>query len=278
MDDDVIDLFEESDFPAEEIEDTDDNESDGEDTEENEQDGEEEESETDTDDSTEEEDEKEEETKPQTYRLKTKENHQIVEAEYSEEDLVSLVQKGKDYDRVKGQVNDYKNDPRIAFIGRLANEHNMTPEQYMKSYDEQQYKNQLDELIESGVSEEIAKEVVDTRRKKNTPVPEQSQEEKDLQDFLSYYTKVNGRDFGESDSLPDAVVKSVQGGTPLKVAYMEYLIEQKEQAKTEQKKQEKKQEHKEEVKKKAPVKGVGKAGNGKSPKKEKIFDGLFEDY
>ncbi|RCW44224.1 hypothetical protein [Paenibacillus prosopidis] len=283
MDEDVINIFEENDFPNEEIEDTNDNESEGEEEEDEteETDGEEDAKENDTDDDDEEESEEEEDTTPKTYRLKTKENHQEVEAEYSEEELVSLVQKGKDYERVKQQVNDYKNDPRLTFIGRLANEQNMTVEQYIRWHDDQQYKNQLEELLDAGVPEDVAKEVVETRRNKNTPEPEQTQDEKDLQEFLTYYTKVNGREFGESDTLPADVVKAVQSGTPLKIAYMEHLIEQKEQAKTEQKKQaekqEKKQEHKEKVKQKAPVKGVGKNGNGKSPKKDALFDGLFDE-
>lgn len=280
MDENELNIFEDSDFPNEEIEDTNDNESEGEEEEEEQEETDSAE-EAEEDDSEEEQGEEEEDTTPKTYRLKTKENHQEVESEYAEDELVSLVQKGKDYDRVKQQVSEYKNDPRLAFIGRLANEHNMTPEQYMKAYDDQQYKTQLDELIESGVSEEIAKEVVETRRKKNTPEPEQTQDEKDLQDFLVYYAKVNGRDFAENDTLPTEVVKAVQSGTPLKTAYMEYLIDNQKQTQSEQKKQAEKQvqkqEHKEKVKQKAPVKGVGKMGNGASPKKDKLFDGLFED-
>lgn len=280
MDEEVINIFEENDFLEEEIEDTNDNESESEEEEEEKEETDSAED-TEEDDSEEEQDEEKEDTIPKTYRLKTKENHQEVEAEYSEEELVSLVQKGKDYDRVKQQANDYKSDPRLTFIGRLANENNMTVEQYMKWHDDQQYKSQLEELLDNGVPEDVAKEVVETRRKKNTPEPEQTQDEKDLQDFLVYYAKVNGRDFAENDTLPNEVVKAVQGGTPLKTAYMEYLIENQKQTQSEQKKQaekqEKKQEHKDKVKQKAPVKGVGKMGNGNSPKKDKLFDGLFED-
>lgn len=278
-----MDVFEDSDFPNEEIEATNDDAS-----EEIEDESEADEADADPDDvdldddlvdddATKDDDITNTPT-PKTFKVMI--NHQEREVSEDDPDFINYLQKGMDYDRVKDQVNTYKNDPRLSFVENLAKQHNMTPEQYIQAVEDQQYQDEIDDLVESGVSKDVAKEVVDTRRQKQqgSQVQSQSQEEKELVDFVEYYAKVNGKQFDpDSDTLPDEVWKSNASGTPLKVAYMEHLVTLKQDEQKAAQKQAEQKRQNEEAKKKAPVKGVSKSGPGKSQKKDPQLDGLFEE-
>lgn len=302
MEEEEMEVFEDADFLDDEIEDTNDNESEEkeEESEKNDdsKDDSNDEDDANLDDSNNDEDSKDEEatkedaTKeddksnpntptPKTYKVMV--NHKEVEVSEEDANFINYLQKGMDYDRVKDQVNTYKNDPRLSFVENLAKQANMTPEQFIQAVQDEQYQDEIDELVKSGVKEDIAKEVVDTRRQKRQEsqpqvTDQQKQEEKELVDFVEYYAKINGKTFDpDTDNLPDEVWKSSANGTPLKVAYMEYLLEQKQEQQKEAQKQEQQKKQNEEAKKKAPVKGVSKGGPTKSPKKDPLFDGLFED-
>lgn len=235
------------------------------------------------DESTEEEDDKQDDSKQSTPKtLKVRVNHQDLEV--AEEEAIKWIQKGMDYDRVKDQVNTYKNDPRLTFVESLAKQHNMTVDQYIDAVSNKQYQDMLDELLEQGVTEALAKEIVGIRREKDQESKAKSQqqkqtdEERDLIDFVDYYQKLNGKPFDpDSENLPESVWQANAAGTPLKQAYMEFLVEQKQEVKKQEDKKQKQEEKKKEVKAKAPVKGVTNNGSGKSPKKDPVFDGLFED-
>lgn len=224
------------------------------------------------DDDDENEDEEKEDTKPKSYRLKTKENHQEVEQEYTEEELISLVQRGKDYDRVKSQAQQYRDDPRLTFVESQAKQSNMTVEQYIDAVNNEQYQDMYDELLEQGVTEALAKEIVDIRRDKNREVQTKTQtvQDRDVYEFVDYYNKVNSKQFDpETDILPDSVWQANAAGTPLRIAYMEYLVEQKQEDKKQDAKKQKQEEKKQEVKTKAPIKGV--KNNGAGQKSQKSF-------
>lgn len=286
-DEEVMELFEDADFPDEEIEDTNDDASKekGDDSEEANDD------ETDTDDvdpdDTDEEDLEDDTTKkddepnldtptPKTFKVMV--NHEEKEVSETDENFISYLQKGLDYDRVKDQVNTYKNDPRLSFVENQAKKYNMTPEQFISAVQDQEYQSEIDDLVKSGVTEEVAKEVVDTRRQKQPEPQSQKQEDKELVDFVEYYAKTNGKTFNpDTDTLPDEVWVANANGTPLKVAYMEHLLSLKQAEQKLSQKQEEQKKQNEEAKKKAPVKGVSNSGPGKSLKKDPLFDGLFED-
>lgn len=274
----VMDVFDDSDFPNEEIEDTNDDDSGENEEESDENETNEDDADQDDEDSEDEDTAKDDDIAnaptPKTFKVMI--NHEEREVSEEDPDFINYLQKGMDYDRVKDQVNTYKNDPRLSFVENLAKQNNMTPEQYIQAVNDQQYQAEIDELIESGVTEAVAKEVVDTRRQKEPQ--SQSQEQKELVDFVDYYAKINGKPFDpDTDTLPEEVWKSNADGTPLKVAYMEHLVQQKQADQKLLQKQEEQKKQNEEAKKKAPVKGVSMNGTGKSPKKDPMLDGLFED-
>jgi hypothetical protein len=278
----VMEVFDDSDFLTEEIEDTNDDTS-KEDEEESDEieatDEDKEDADLDvTDDEDIIKDEEEKDTTPKPFKFKGKLNHQDIEEDIPYDEAVALIQMGKDYNRVKDQVNTYKNDPRLSFVENLAKQVNMTPEQYINFVNDQQYQSEIDDLVDTGMRADDAKELVDSRRQKQQGPQTQTQEQKELIDFVDYYAKINGKQFNpDTDTLPDEVWKANAGGTPLKVAYMEHLVQQKQEQQKQLQKQDEQKKQNEEAKKKAPVKGVSNSGPGKSPKKDPLLDGLFED-
>lgn len=214
--------------------------------------------------------------------FKVRVNRQDVEI--PEHEAPAYIQKGMDYDRVKGQVESLRNDPRLAFVDNLAKQHGMSAEEYLTAYEKHQYKSELDNLLDQGIPENVAQEILATRKEKIAKAEAeraQKQQEKDkagLMEFVEYFSKAHGRQFDvEADEIPATVWEAVAEGTPLKVAYMEYLVDCKEQEKAELAKKISAEESKKASRAKAPVKGTGHYGTGASPKKNPVFDGLFED-
>ncbi len=87
------------------------------------------------------------------------------------DDLVKNYQKGLNYERLEEKVKGLENSPELNYIRTKAKELGMTPEKYIEevqNYEKQQaeavYKQQYDELVESGVSETLAKEIVENNK------------------------------------------------------------------------------------------------------------------
>jgi hypothetical protein len=87
------------------------------------------------------------------------------------EDLVKNYQKGLDYDRKTEKLQEIENSEELTYIKSKAKENGMTPTEYIKAikeYEIQQAKQQeeaeLNEMVESGVAEHIAKKVIETNR------------------------------------------------------------------------------------------------------------------
>jgi hypothetical protein len=201
-----------------------------------------------------------------------------------EHEAPAYIQKGLDYDRVKGQIESLRNDPRIAFVDNLAKQHGMSADEYLTAYEKHQYQSELDDLLSQGIPQNVAQEVLATRKDKIAKAEaeriqkEQEQGKQGLVDFIDYFAKAHGRQFDvNADQIPANVWEAVATGTPLKVAYMEHLVNTKEQEKADLAKKISAEEAKKASRAQAPVRGTGHYGNGASPKKDPLFSGLFEE-
>jgi hypothetical protein len=103
----------------------------------------------------------------------------------------------------------------------------MTPQEYIEAVKQQQEQERINQLVEQGISEEIAQELLENRKFREQFDAEKkakAEEEKknaDYNEFFDYYREANGRDFvPNQDTIPQSVWDATEKGVPLKFAYM----------------------------------------------------------
>lgn len=87
------------------------------------------------------------------------------------EDVIEKYQKGLDYDRKTDKIKELENSEEMEYIKSKAKESGMSTQEYIKALkdyeikqQEQQEETELEEMIENGVAEHIAKKVIETNR------------------------------------------------------------------------------------------------------------------
>lgn len=87
------------------------------------------------------------------------------------EDVIEKYQKGLDYDRKTAKITELENSEEMQYIKSKAQESGLTTQEYIKAIKEYEVKQQeaaeqqeLEEMIENGVAEHIAKKVIETNR------------------------------------------------------------------------------------------------------------------
>lgn len=150
------------------------------------------------------------------------------------DDVVANYQKGLNYDNLKLKQEKSENAV-MNYISDVAKRMHMTPEQYIekvKNYEQEQEKAKnekaINEMINNGVPEEVAREVVETRAIRQTlereraELAEQKQtlekekmKDKEYQEFLEMYPDI------EVDKIPEEVFKNAKNSN-LVSAYTQY--------------------------------------------------------
>ena len=184
------------------------------------------------------EDEKEVDFKPLLEELskKVKYNKENVTIE-NLEDLINGYQKGLNYDKKVQELENLQNSKAEVYLKKKANELGITVDEYMDQVEdyerrqqEEQDQERLEEMIENGVPEDVAREVIATaelRRKlqiKENELKEREEatkakekEEKEYQDFLKNFPDVNPED------IPKEVFEEAVN-SDLSSAYMKYKM------------------------------------------------------
>lgn len=87
------------------------------------------------------------------------------------EDVIEKYQKGLDYERKTAKIAELENSEEMSYIKSKAEESGMTPQEYIKALKEYEAKQEetleqqeLEEMIENGVAENIARKVIETNR------------------------------------------------------------------------------------------------------------------
>jgi hypothetical protein len=175
-----------------------------------------------------------EETEPVSPFLKVKYNKE--EMELDEMTARELAQKGLNYDKTVERLQALESDPRLSFIESLANQHGMSANEYIEAVQAQQEQQRIDKLVEQGISEEMAQEMLENRKFREQFEAEKkakAEEEKanaDYNEFFDYFKQANGRDFNsQTDEIPESVWQATQKGVPLRYAYMEHQNSQLQQ-------------------------------------------------
>jgi len=170
---------------------------------------------------------------PQPF-LKVKYNKE--ELDLDEERARELAQKGLNYDKLQERLQALESDPRLSFVENLAKQYGMTPDEYIQAVQAQQEQERINELVQQGISEELAQEMLENRKFRQQFEAERqakAEEEKknaEYNDFFDYFKQANGRDFNsQTDEIPQSVWEMNANGIPLKYAYMQHLNQQLQQ-------------------------------------------------
>ena len=151
------------------------------------------------------------------------------------DELINNLQKGLNYDKVKNR-NENNENVVMEYIESKAKEAGLSVEQYIKDVKEyelqmkkEKEENDLKELISSGLSEQVAREVLETRAlrtylKQEKEAIEQQKEnqrlekerDKEYEDFLKAYPDIKAAE------IPAEVFEAAKEGTTLLNAYRAY--------------------------------------------------------
>lgn len=127
------------------------------------------------------------------------------------EDVIEKYQKGLDYDRKTAKITELENSEEMQYIKSKAQESGLTTQEYIKAIKDYEVKQQeaaeqqeLEEMIENGVAEHIARKVIETNRvakelqqekaklKEEQAVKElQSKKDAENEEFLRNYPNVD---------------------------------------------------------------------------------------
>lgn len=165
---------------------------------------------------------------------KAKYNKEHVQVD-SMDEVITNFQKGLNYDKLVEQKKALENSKVFSYVSKKASDLGMTVDEYMESvekYEQEQeqirQQQQIDEMVESGVPEEVAKEVVATsqlrkqlQEEKNKLEEEKKKraseeaKDKEFMEFLEAFPDVKAED------IPKDVFLNAQKSS-LKQAYLEY--------------------------------------------------------
>ena len=214
-------------------------------------------------------DSKDEELDFAPFLIKLSENIKFMDEEVkieSLDEIKNLAQKGLNHDRLQEKLNNLESSEELQYIRSKAKEFGMTTSEYIKAVkdfekqqQEEQDKNEYQELIDTGVSEDLAKRIIEnnkiareyqqekaTKKEEDEKKAEQSKKDAEYDEFLKLYPNVDVKQIPK-----EVLVASEKLG--LATAYTKYHNEQLEKELT-QLKQNKQNEEK------APVKGVSEHG------------------
>lgn len=157
------------------------------------------------------------------------------------EDVINNFQKGLNYDKLQEKLNQMQNGKVETYVSKKAKELGMTTDEYIdqvEAYEKEQQKiketEKLQEMIENGVPEDVAKEVIATAqlrkelqekenelREKEEAARQKENQNKEYEDFLKAYPDVKAED------IPKEVFENAQNSS-LKEAYTEWKLKETE--------------------------------------------------
>lgn len=170
------------------------------------------------------------------------------------DDVVTNYQKGLNYDRIQDKVKSYEESKTMQYINEKAKELGFkTTDDYIESVKQFEIKQKeekkqadIDEMLERGIPDDIAKEIIETRelrehlKQQEAEMQKYKDEQKSAElkqqeqiEFLKAYPDIKVED------IPAEVFQSTKDGKSLLTAYIEHenkqlktLLEQREKQDT----------------------------------------------
>jgi hypothetical protein len=141
-------------------------------------------------------------------KIKIKYNHE--EKEITLDEAKELAQKGLNYDKVYGEFDNLKKNPALSYVEKFAKQYNMTPEEVVQAWQQQDEANEINALAEKeNVPVEIAERLYKNEQKTsqletmfNTEKQTKVDQEKQQVEFSEFFENY-------PDVKPEAIPKEV---------------------------------------------------------------------
>ena len=157
------------------------------------------------------------------------------------DEVINSFQKGLNYDKLQDKLSSLQNSKAETYINKKAKELGLTVDEYMdqvEKYEKEQElareEERMQEMIDNGVPEDIAREVVATAQLRKTLEAERNElkaerekaeaektKNKEYEEFLKAYPDV------DAESIPKEVFEAAQSSS-LKQAYTEWKMHELE--------------------------------------------------
>ena len=182
------------------------------------------------------------EAKPAGEKVKIKFMGKEEEVDLSDkETLVTLLQKGKNYDNVHADLEALKNSDELTFLKQMAKDAGLPDsksfiEKVKKDLENERIQSRAQELMDEGMSEEHAIHTakLELQVKAGTPQPtktadqEEAPDSKGFLELLEEYPEV--AQFKTLDDYPEPVKEAILAGKPPIVAYQKHLLDEAKKA------------------------------------------------
>ena len=150
------------------------------------------------------------EESPATFKVK----YMGQEMEMTADQLVVNAQKGMDYDRIRQERDALKNAPELQILDQYAKENGMTRQQLVEYLRKQRDAQEVQAQVQRGVPEEVAKQVMELRRKEAEREEKEAREQAANAERQRYAEFI--REYPEVRDFPAEVKAAIEGGdTPL---------------------------------------------------------------
>lgn len=154
---------------------------------------------------------------PTTQTIKVKYNHE--EKEIPFEEATTLIQKGLNYDKVQGTLQQMQEHPALKFVEKIAKENGMSTDELVQYWQQEQERREIEKLTAQGVPEELAIKLqrVDEYEQRlaraDAEKQLQAKIDADLKEFMGAYPDL------KPDEVPNEVWDLTKKGIPLLDAY-----------------------------------------------------------
>lgn len=140
-----------------------------------------------------------------------------------------LLQKGLDYDRIRGQYDGAK--PVMSLMSNLAQRSGVSVEEYVRAV-------RTEAKRASGMGEDEARRAVDLEDREAAVYAKEAEEkaaadrreagdaarERDIAEFAKAFPEIYAKAKSDPNALPDSVWEAVGGGASLTAAYAQYAV------------------------------------------------------
>lgn len=145
----------------------------------------------------------------------------------TQEQALEYAQKGMNYDKVYSKYEELSNSKSLKYMERVAQANNMSIDELVDYLEVQEQERQVRDLVEQNLPEEVAKELIESRKFRE----QQQKQQKQIQDQKAHeaYQNMIIDEFVKAypdikpEQIPDEVWQSYsEGNGTLKQCYTEY--------------------------------------------------------
>lgn len=141
--------------------------------------------------------------------------------------LVTLAQKGMNYDHVYGELNQLRGAREFSVLDRLAAQNSMTREQYVRALEQQMQESRVQEQTAKGIPEDVARRLITLEQERNQRLERERQMQAEAV-RQRQFTEL-AREYPGIKEFPQEVIEAIaRGETPLN-AYRAWDLKQMRQ-------------------------------------------------